>query len=105
MQNIIRMIDQIDRKLLGLLQGDARLSNAELAEAVGLTVSSVHERVKKLEKRGIITGYVATVDAEKLGKPLLAFVRATVSSDGPESLETAHERMLVACAAESDILE
>jgi Lrp/AsnC family leucine-responsive transcriptional regulator len=99
------MIDQIDRKLLGLLQGDARLSNAELAEAVGLTVSSVHERVKKLEKRGIITGYVATVDAEKLGKPLLAFVRATVSSDGPEGLDTAHERMLEACAAETDILE
>jgi DNA-binding IclR family transcriptional regulator len=45
----IAMIDQIDRKLIDMLQGNARLSNAEMAEAVGLTVSSVHERVKKLE--------------------------------------------------------
>ncbi len=99
------MIDQIDRKLLGLLQGDARLSNAELAEAVGLTVSSVHERVKKLEKKGIITGYVATVDAEKLGKPLLAFIRATIEAEDHEGVASAHDRILEACAAETDILE
>ena len=94
------MIDEIDRKILDLLQANARLSNAEMAEAVGLTVSSVHERVKKLEKKGIITGYVAQVNAEKLGKPLLALVRLTVSSH-----DATREGIRGLCAAEPDILE
>jgi len=94
------MVDEIDRKILDLLQCDAKLSNAEIAEKVGLTVSSVHERVKKLERKGIIKGYVAVVDPDKMGKQLLAFVRLTVSS---------HEGVLgpigALCQAEPDILE
>jgi len=93
------MIDAIDMKLLDLLQGNARLSNAELADAVGLTVSSVHERVKKMERKGIIRGYVAMVDPEKLGKPLLAFIRLSLNSS-----ETAEE-IHALCAGEPDILE
>jgi Lrp/AsnC family transcriptional regulator, leucine-responsive regulatory protein len=94
------MIDAIDRKILGLLQGDARLSNADMAEAVGLTVSSVHERVKKMERKGIIKGYVAVVDAEKLGKPLLAYLRLTVSSH-----DAAKDGIHSLCTIEPDILE
>ena len=94
------MIDATDRKILELLQVNGRMSNAEMAEAVGLTVSSVHERVKKLERRGIITGYVAVVDPEKLGKPLLAFVRLTVASH-----EAAREGIQKLCGNEIDILE
>jgi len=45
-----------------------------------MNASSVFERVKKLERRGIITGYVATVNPEKLGKPLLAFIRVTIEA-------------------------
>jgi Lrp/AsnC family leucine-responsive transcriptional regulator len=94
------MIDEIDRKLLDLLQVNARLSNAEMAEAVGLTVSSVHERVKKLERKGIIKGYVAVLDPEKLGKPLLAFLRLMVSSH-----ERAQGAIRALCDSEPDILE
>jgi len=94
------MIDQIDRKLLDLLQTNARLSNAEMADAVGLTVSSVHERVKKLERKGVIKGYVAVLDPEKLGKPLLAFLRLTVSSH--ESVKTSIREL---CESDPDILE
>ncbi len=94
------MIDEIDRKLLDLVQGNARLSNAEMAEAVGLTVSSVHERVKKLERKGVIKGYVAVLDPEKLGKPLLAFLRLTVSSH-----QTAQDAIRALCESEPDILE
>ncbi len=94
------MIDATDRKILELLQVNGRMSNAEMAEAVGLTVSSVHERVKKLERKGIIKGYVAVVDPEKLGKPMLAFVRLTVSSH-----ETAKEGIQQLCSSEIDILE
>jgi Lrp/AsnC family leucine-responsive transcriptional regulator len=94
------MVDEIDRKILSLVQCNSKLSNAEIAEKVGLTVSSVHERVKKLERKGIIKGYVAVVDAEKLGKPMLAFLRLTVSSH-----ETAHDPLGALCASEPDILE
>jgi Lrp/AsnC family leucine-responsive transcriptional regulator len=94
------MIDEIDRKLLDLLQTNARLSNAEMADAVGLTVSSVHERVKKLERKGVIKGYVAVLDPEKLGKPLLAFLRLTVSSH--ESVKTSIREL---CESDPDILE
>ncbi len=94
------MIDETDRKILDLLQGNAKLSNAELAECVGLTVSSVHERVKKLERKGVIKGYVAVVDADKLRKPLLAFVRLTVASH-----EQARTSVKDLCASEPDILE
>jgi Lrp/AsnC family leucine-responsive transcriptional regulator len=67
-----RIIDEIDRQIISLLQENAYLSNAVLAEKVGLTTSTVHERVKKLEKNGIIKGYVAIVDFVALGKPITA---------------------------------
>jgi len=99
------MIDTTDRKILDLLQRNAKLSNAELAEAVGMNASSVFERVKKLERRGIITGYVATVDAEKLGKPLLAFQRLTVESNPQQDFDTTLDLIHKACMEEPDILE
>ncbi len=94
------MIDDTDRKLLDLLQCNARISNAEMAAKVGLTVSSVHERVKKMERKGIIKGYVALVDPDKLGKELLAFLRLTVA---PNSHATQDIHAL--CAQQPDILE
>jgi Lrp/AsnC family leucine-responsive transcriptional regulator len=94
------VIDEINNKILSLLQENGRLSNAEIAKEVGLTVSSVHERIKKLEKAGIIRGYVALVDPEKLGKPLLAFLRLTVSSH-----EKASESIRELCRLDRDILE
>ena len=102
---LLTMIDDIDRKLLTLLQANGRLSNSALAEEVGLTISSVHERVKKLERKGVITGYVATVDAEKLGKPLMAFVRLTVETTEERGVEEVHSSMLEGCLTDPDILE
>lgn len=99
------MIDATDRKILTLLQGNARLSNAELAKSVGMNASSVFERVKKLERRGIITGYVATVDPEKLGKSLLAFMRVTIETSAQQNFDSTHDRVLKACLAEPNILE
>jgi Lrp/AsnC family transcriptional regulator, leucine-responsive regulatory protein len=97
------MIDEIDRELISLLQADAHLSNADLAESVGLTASSVFERVKKLEQKGVITGYVATVDPVKLGKPILAFMR--LSFDATQGLASAPSRIDEFVAGEPDILE
>src|SRR5882672_5363975 len=67
-------LDLIDRKLLALLQDDAKISQAELAKAVGLTAPSVNERIRKLERGGIIRGYVTLLDERKLGQDITAFV-------------------------------
>lgn len=98
------MIDEIDRKIVELLQTDARLSNAAIAEQVGLTSSTVHGRVKKLERKGIIKGYVAVVDAEQLGKPITAFVRLSVGATSGSYVESKNSVMEV-CQAEPDVME
>ena len=67
----------VDRALLAALVRDGRASYTELAERVGLSVSAVHQRVRRLEQRGLITGYRATVDARQVGLGLTAFVSIT----------------------------
>ncbi|WP_345771581.1 Lrp/AsnC family transcriptional regulator [Geodermatophilus sabuli] len=67
----------VDRALLAALARDGRASYTELAERVGLSVSAVHQRVRRLEQRGLITGYHATIDAAALGLGLTAFVSIT----------------------------
>jgi Lrp/AsnC family transcriptional regulator, leucine-responsive regulatory protein len=67
-------LDDLDLRLLDALQRNARSTYAELAGLVGLGTSAVHERVKRLEQRGYVKGYVARLDARKLGFELIAFV-------------------------------
>ena len=67
----------VDRALLTVLARDGRASYTDLAERVGLSVSAVHQRVRRLEQRGLITGYRATLDAKALGLPLTAFISIT----------------------------
>jgi Lrp/AsnC family leucine-responsive transcriptional regulator len=67
----------VDTLLLAALARDGRASYTELAEKVGLSVSAVHQRVRRLEQRGLITGYRATLDPRLLGLPLTAFVSIT----------------------------
>src|SRR5688572_22179811 len=98
------MIDEIDRQIIALLQEDARLSNAALADKVGLTSSTVHERVKKLERKGVIKGYMAVVDPALLGKTITAFIRLTVGVTAQGYLESKNGVMEV-CLSEPDILE
>ncbi len=71
---INRMINEIDKQILNILQEDARISNAEIARQVGLAPSAVLERVKKLEERGVIRGYAAEINAAAVGFGLTAFV-------------------------------
>lgn len=83
------MIDDVDSKILGILQVDGRTSHAELARQVGLAPSAVHERVKKLEERGIVRGYHARLDPVALDRKLLAFVflKAEEAGDSSEVAE------------------
>jgi Lrp/AsnC family leucine-responsive transcriptional regulator len=73
--------DAIDRQILDLLQADARQTNAQIADQVGLTAPSVFERIRKLEQRGVIRGFTVRVDPAALGKTLTAFIRLTVAYD------------------------
>lgn len=67
--------DATDWRILAALQENGRAGFAELARAVSMSASAVTERVRRLEEAGVITGYTAVVDPEKLGKPVLALVR------------------------------
>src|SRR3546814_3782474 len=74
-------IDEIGWRILEVLQRNARMNFAELGRLVGLSAPAVAERVKRLEDRGVLTGYQAQVDRAKLGYGLTAFIRMRTSSD------------------------
>ena len=86
------MIDDIDRKILKELQLNARVSFAELGRRVGLTTPAVIERVRKLEDAGVITGYRAGIDTSKVGLPITAFIRMSITGvDYSHIIEVAQE--------------
>lgn len=94
------MIDDIDAGIVRAVVQDARATLADLSAAVGLSVSAVQTRLRRLESRGIITGYRALVDAEAVGKPLAAFIEITPldpaqPDNAPELLE--HLAEIEAC--------
>jgi Lrp/AsnC family leucine-responsive transcriptional regulator len=68
------MINEIDKKILNIIQHDARISNAEIARQVGLAPSAVLERIRKLEERGVIQGFETKLDSAQLDFGLTAFV-------------------------------
>jgi Lrp/AsnC family leucine-responsive transcriptional regulator len=67
-------VEALDQQILALLAGDGRMSFTALGRTTGLSTSAVHQRVKRLEQRGIIQGYGATIDYHQVGKPLTAFI-------------------------------
>ena len=76
----VRELDRIDLKILSVLQENARIPITELAERVGLSVTPCGERVKTLEKEGVILGYHARLDPHSLGLGLLVFVELKLST-------------------------
>lgn len=85
-------MEEIDRKIVLLLAKNGRMSFTELARQAGLSVSAVHQRVRRLEQDGMIKGYVAVFDPEVIGLPLTAFVSikpfdASAPDDLPGRLE------------------
>jgi Lrp/AsnC family leucine-responsive transcriptional regulator len=84
-------VEDIDRAIVTALTADGRLSYTDLAERVGLSVSAVHQRVRRLEQRGVIKGYAARVDYESIGLPLTAFV--AIRPIDPSAPDDAPERL------------
>ena len=81
-------LDRIDILLLSELQRGGRLTNAELAERVNLSASATLRRVQRLEREGVIAGYRAEVDPERVGLGLQAFVRVQLSRHDSDAIAT-----------------
>jgi Lrp/AsnC family leucine-responsive transcriptional regulator len=94
-------IDEMDRRLLRLLQRNARLSNADLSARVNLSPSSCHRRVQRLEQNGLISETVARLEPRAIGLSSVVFVEITLSGQADEILE-AFER---AVATIDNVLE
>ncbi|MBB93294.1 MAG: AsnC family transcriptional regulator [Rhodobacteraceae bacterium] len=94
-------LDTIDRNILAALQRKGRISNADLSAQVNLSASACHRRVQRLEAEGYIRGYVALLDARKLGMATTVFVEITLQGQTDEVLD-AFEK---AVARIPDVLE
>jgi Lrp/AsnC family transcriptional regulator, leucine-responsive regulatory protein len=84
-------VEDLDRQILRLLAADGRMSFTDLGRATGLSTSAVHQRVRKLEERGVIHGYAAVVDTPAVGLGLTAFISITpldpaAPDDAPDRL-------------------
>ena len=93
-------MEDLDRQILRLLAADGRRSYTDLAKDTGLSVSAVHQRVRRLEQRGVLRGYRAVVDTDETGLPLTAFVSIkpidpAAPDDAPDRL--AHLAAIEAC--------
>ena len=79
-------MDSKDRKILACLRDDSRQGYAEIGKAVGLSASAVHDRVRKLEKKGVIKAYRADIDLEQTGYPITAIVSLALSPTSPNDI-------------------
>ena len=79
-------MDDTDRRIVTLLRDDARLTYAQIAERVGLAPSSVHDRVRKLERANVIRGYKADIDPVRIGLPITAFVTLRLRPTSPTDI-------------------
>jgi Lrp/AsnC family leucine-responsive transcriptional regulator len=87
----VSLVEDLDRRILTLLATDGRMSFTDLGKSTGLSTSAVHQRVKRLEQRGLIKGYGATIDYDQVGMPLTAFISIrpidpSQPDDSPERL-------------------
>ena len=86
-------IDDIDRRLLRLLQNDARMSITELAERVNLSATPCARRLKRLEDSGVITGYHTQTNAQKLGYPLAVFIAISMDRHTADRFEQFEDKI------------
>ncbi|RJL36172.1 Lrp/AsnC family transcriptional regulator [Bailinhaonella thermotolerans] len=92
-------MEEIDRRIVTLLAADGRMSFTDLARETGLSVSAVHQRVRRLEKRGVVRGYAALIDHDLIGLPLTAFV--SIKPIDPAAPDDAPERLAGLSAIEA----
>jgi Lrp/AsnC family leucine-responsive transcriptional regulator len=94
-----RRVEDLDRQIVRLLAADGRRSFTDLARDTGLSVSALHQRVRRLEKRGVLRGYRAEVDPDEIGLPLTAFV--SIKPIDPSAPDDAPDRLTHLAAIEA----
>ena len=94
-------LDATDRRILGVLQKEGRITNADLSERVNLSPSACHRRVQRLEEDGFIAAYVALLDTRKMGRPTTVYVEITLQGQADDLLDAFEQ----AVAKVPDILE
>jgi Lrp/AsnC family leucine-responsive transcriptional regulator len=92
-------VEDVDRRILRLLAQDGRRSFTDLARETGLSVSAAHQRVRRLEQRGVLRGYSVDVDYDALGLPITAFV--SIKPIDPAAPDDAPERLAPLTAIEA----
>lgn len=88
------MLDTIDKKLINLLQKDSKQTTKQLSLQLNLSVTAVYERIKKLEKEGIIEKYVALINKQKIGKSFLVFCHVKLIQHTKEYVTTFEREIL-----------
>jgi Lrp/AsnC family leucine-responsive transcriptional regulator len=81
------LLDEVDRRILRVLQGDGRITNADLAKRANLSPAAVHERVRRLKERGVITGFAALLDPALVDRALLIFVEVVLDRTTGEAFD------------------
>jgi len=90
----MRELDRIDLKILDILQRDGRISITDLAERISLSATPCSERVKRLEREGVITGYHARVNPAALGRNLLVFLEIKLSAKSGDVFDKVKQELL-----------
>ncbi|MFN5032107.1 MAG: Lrp/AsnC family transcriptional regulator [Flavobacteriia bacterium] len=87
-------LDEIDLKIVAILEENSKKGTKELAQEVGLTVTPTFERIRRLERRGVIKGYVAKIDQAKIGRNLLVFCQVSLKTHTTELLENFEKQVV-----------
>ncbi len=87
-------LDALDRKIVAILQQEGRIRTIDLAERVGLSPTPCARRIVRLEEEGVITGYTATVNQDKMGLPISIFVSVELENQGAEALQRFEQEVI-----------
>jgi DNA-binding Lrp family transcriptional regulator len=87
MENKVELVlDAIDKQIIDLLRADGKMNYKEIASIIGLSVTPTYERIKRMERQGVITGYTALVDRRSLGKALQIFCQVSLTNHHVDSV-------------------
>jgi Lrp/AsnC family transcriptional regulator, leucine-responsive regulatory protein len=96
------VLDAFDRKILAILQRDAKTPQREISEAVNLSASAVNRRIAAMEEAGVIMAQVALIDPSKVGRPITVIVEVSVESERLDLLDAVRQRF-IACPAVAQV--
>lgn len=89
----MKPLDEIDKKLLNILQTNSRITIRELSEQLHLSTTPIHERIKKLERSGFIKQYITLVDPKRVGKKLIVYINVSLNTHTKEAIEKFEKQM------------